>query len=59
MRLLALASLGPILAKVFLIDLRDLEVIYRVLSFAVLGVVFVGISYLYQRFARRISPETP
>ena len=58
-RLLALASLGPILAKVFLIDLRDLEVIYRVLSFAVLGVVFVGISYLYQRFARRISPETP
>ncbi|HSW44099.1 MAG TPA: DUF2339 domain-containing protein, partial [Phycisphaerae bacterium] len=58
-RLLALISLGPILAKVFLVDLRDLEVIYRVLSFAVLGVVFIGISYLYQRYARRIAPDVP
>lgn len=56
-RLLALISLGPILLKVFLVDLRGLDVIYRVLSFAVLGVVFLGISYLYQRYARRIAPE--
>ena len=31
-------------------DLRELDVIYRVLSFAVLGGVFIGVSYLYQRY---------
>ena len=54
-RIMAMVSLAPILLKVFLVDLRNLDVIYRVLSFAVLGIVFVGISYLYQRYRARLG----
>ncbi len=57
-RILALIGLAPILVKVFLVDLRDLDVIYRVLSFAVLGVLFVGVSLLYQRFRSRLGLES-
>ncbi len=54
-RILSMVSLGPIVLKVFLVDLRDLDVVYRVVSFAVLGLVFVGVSYLYQRFQARVA----
>ena len=37
------------LAKVFLIDMSDLTGVYRALSFIGLGLVLVGIGWLYQR----------
>lgn len=58
-RIMAMVGLAPILLKVFLVDLRNLEVAYRVLSFAVLGAVFVGVSYLYQRYRSRLGLDSP
>ncbi len=37
-------------AKVFLIDMSELTGLYRVASFMGLGLILVGIGYLYQRF---------
>ena len=48
--------------KVFLVDMRDLTGIYRALSFIGLGVVLMGIGWLYQRllFPRRLrAAPTP
>jgi uncharacterized membrane protein len=46
--------------KVFLIDMSDLTGIYQSLSFIGLGIVLLGVGWLYQRllFPRR-SPPTP
>jgi len=41
--------------KLFLYDLRELETIYRILSFFVLGVILVGVSWLYTRFRDQIQ----
>ncbi len=49
-RLLALGVLCVTILKVFLVDLSFLEGIWRILSFIGLGVMLVGVSYLYQRF---------
>ena len=48
-RYAALALLGVTIGKVFLVDMANLEAIYRILSFLVLGLVLLGVSYLYQR----------
>jgi uncharacterized membrane protein len=44
--------------KVFLIDMSDLTGIYQSLSFIGLGVVLLGVGWLYQRllFPRRAPP---
>ena len=44
--------------KVFLIDMSDLTGIYQSLSFIGLGIVLLGIGWLYQRllFPRRAPP---
>ena len=54
-RLASAAVVGLTVAKVFLIDMADLAGIWRALSFIGLGLVLVGIGYLYQRvlFPRR------
>jgi len=45
----ALGLLGIVVVKVFLVDLAELPAIYRILSFLVLGLVLLGVSYVYQR----------
>ena len=45
----ALALFGIVIVKVFLVDLAELQAIYRILSFLVLGLVLLGVSYVYQR----------
>jgi uncharacterized membrane protein len=40
-------------AKVFLIDMSGLEGLYRIASFAGVGLCLVGIGYLYTRFLHR------
>lgn len=45
----ALALFGLAVAKVFLYDLWLLERVYRIISFVVLGVVLLVVSFLYQR----------
>ncbi len=45
----ALGLFGIVIVKVFLVDLAELQAIYRILSFLVLGLVLLGVSYVYQR----------
>lgn len=49
-RLLALGVLGVTALKVFLFDLSSLDTPLRILSFGGLGIVLIGISWLYSRF---------
>jgi uncharacterized membrane protein len=59
-RLASAAITALTVAKVFLIDMADLTGVYRALSFIGLGLVLVGIGYLYQRllFPRQPPPAT-
>jgi uncharacterized membrane protein len=52
-RYASLAVLGIAVAKVFLYDMSDLTGLYRVASFLGLGLVLIGIGYVYQRFVFR------
>jgi uncharacterized membrane protein len=45
--------------KVFLIDMSDLSGVHRALSFIGLGLVLVGIGWLYQRLLFPARPKTP
>ena len=51
----ALTLFAIVVAKVFFYDLSTLSRFYRILSFLVLGVLLLGVSFLYQRrsLARR------
>jgi len=57
-RCLRLSGLGLLLVcvgKLFGYDLRHLELPFRILSFVVLGVILIAVSFLYSRFRERIS----
>ena len=52
-QILRRAGLGLVLltvVKVFVVDMADLDGLYRVISFLGLGFSLVGIGFLYQRF---------
>jgi uncharacterized membrane protein len=55
MRLSGLALFLVCIGKLFAYDLRNLETLYRILSFFVLGVILLGVSWIYTRFRDRIS----
>ena len=52
LRLGGLALLGVAAVKVFLYDLKELESIYRALSFIALGLLLLGGAFAYQRVRR-------
>lgn len=54
LRLEGLAVLLACILKLFLYDLRNLETIYRILSFIVLGLILLGVSWIYTRFRERL-----
>jgi uncharacterized membrane protein len=56
LRVMALVLLGATIVKVFLIDLSSLEKLYRIISFIVLGVILLAVSFLYQRLRQRTEP---
>ena len=49
-RIWALAIVGLVAAKAFLIDMAGLTGLWRVLSFLGLGLVLIGLGTLYRRF---------
>ena len=55
MRLAGLILLLVCVLKLFVFDLRNLDMPFRVLSFIVLGVILIGVSFFYSRFRERIS----
>jgi Predicted membrane protein (DUF2339) len=54
-RLTGLALFLVCILKLFVYDLRHLETMYRILSFIVLGLMLVSVSWLYTRFRDRIQ----
>lgn len=54
-RLMGMAVFGVVILKVFLYDLSLLEGIWRILSFICLGVILIGVSYLYHLYGDRIQ----
>jgi|GEM_PF-3204399 len=61
-KVLRIASLVFVLvavAKVFLLDASQLEGLWRVLSFALLGVCLIGIGYFYARFVFHAGKPQP
>ncbi|HEY0080339.1 MAG TPA: DUF2339 domain-containing protein [Pyrinomonadaceae bacterium] len=49
LRLMALFLLGATILKVFFFDLVSLDRVYRIVSFIVLGLILLAVSYLYQK----------
>jgi len=54
-RVMALLLLGLTIFKVFLFDLSSLEKLYRIISFIVLGLILLAVSFLYQRYRQRLA----
>lgn len=54
LRLQGLALLLVCILKLFLYDLRNLEAIYRILSFVALGLILLSVSWIYSRFREHI-----
>lgn len=55
LRLMALGLLGLAIVKVFLLDLSELESVYRIISFIALGAILLIVSFLYQRYRQRAA----
>ena len=49
MRVAALALLGVTVAKIFVVDMKNVQAVWRILSFIALGSLLLGVSYLYHR----------
>jgi len=49
LRLVATALFGFTILKIFIYDLSFLQTLYRIFSFMGLGVILLGVSYLYQK----------
>jgi uncharacterized membrane protein len=55
LRLEGLAILLVCILKLFLFDLRNLETVYRILSFIALGLILLGVSSIYTRFREQLK----
>lgn len=55
LRVMGLLLLGLTIFKVFLFDLSSLEKLYRIISFIVLGLILLTVSFLYQRYRQRVA----
>ncbi|MCX5905530.1 MAG: DUF2339 domain-containing protein, partial [Proteobacteria bacterium] len=56
-RILGILLLGATVLKVFFVDLSELETFYRIISFIVLGLLLLAVSYGYNRFKNIIFGE--
>lgn len=57
-RLAGLIMLGLTLCKVTIIDLAELQEVYRIVSFIALGLVLMGGAWLYHRFDSRMFGDS-
>jgi uncharacterized membrane protein len=55
LRMQGLAALFVCVVKVFFYDLRNLETVYRILSFIALGVILLSVSWIYTRFNEHLK----
>ena len=54
-RISGMALLLLCILKLFAWDLRHLDTLPRILSFIVLGLILVGVSWIYTRFRERLE----
>ena len=59
LRLAALGLVGLVTAKVFLLDMADLQGLWRVLSFLGLGLSLIGLGAFYRRFVQTAPEAAP
>jgi len=59
LRLAALALVGLVTAKVFLLDMAELQGLWRVLSFLGLGLSLIGLGAFYRRFVQPAAGPAP
>lgn len=57
LRIFGIVLSGITVLKVFFFDLSELRTIYRIVSFIILGLLLLGVSYLYNRYKHRIFGE--
>jgi uncharacterized membrane protein len=57
-RYFGLSIFVVLLAKIFLVDTRTLDVTYRIAGFLATGLALVGVSYLYQYLKNKGFFET-
>ena len=55
LRLMALGLLGVTIGKVFFVDVWSYQEFYRFISFLVLGSILLAVSFLYQRYRKRVA----
>jgi uncharacterized membrane protein len=55
LRLSGLALFLVCVLKLFVYDLRQLDTAYRILSFIVLGIILMGVSWIYTRFRDQVK----
>lgn len=53
-RLLGLGIFAAAIGRIFLVDVWQLDTVYRILSFLTLGIVLLLVSFLYNRFAEAL-----
>jgi uncharacterized membrane protein len=53
-RYFAMVVFALTIAKVFLVDMAELERVYRIVSIIGLGVMLLATSYMYERFRHRL-----
>lgn len=54
-RILGIAGMLFVILKVFLFDMQQLSELYRIISFIVLGIILLTISFLYYLFREKIK----
>ena len=52
-KLFIMALLALTLGRVVLVDLSGLDIIFKIITLIILGVLFLGVSYIYNRFSIR------
>jgi len=57
-RLLAMVIFGLTTIKVFLVDLREMDKLYRIIVSLGLGGILLGVSLMYQRYWQRLDSVT-
>ncbi|NTU43132.1 MAG: DUF2339 domain-containing protein [Nitrospirales bacterium] len=57
LRLMGIGLMAVTILKVFLFDLSELQAVYRIISFMILGLILLTVSYGYNRFKHRIFGE--
>ena len=54
-RLMAITVFGLTILKVFLLDLREMDKIYRIIASMGLGTILLAVSLMYQKYRRQIT----